>query len=211
MREVEKRIQEKRTIEATKKKLMGFNGKLGCIVRNLGQPIISQSEGGTMHEYGPSLSFEFFEEDFNLEEVNNANELIQKLPTMQVLDNMGNPIQEPESKEWGNLKDRTNYTVGQIGWHFDGLSRGMHLEIKYEESGKKLSVHYQGYEVYKESSGELLGYSPNDNWEDKIEQLYKVSKKIEESSKKVHQEKEMDEAKFLKNKWWEKTKEKWGL
>ena len=64
MREIEKRIQEKRTVEATKKKLMGFNGKLGCIVRNLGQPIIAQSEGGGLHDYGPLPSYEY-EEGYN--------------------------------------------------------------------------------------------------------------------------------------------------
>ena len=40
------RIQEQRTIEATKNNLMGFNGKLGCIAKNLGDPIIAEHSGG---------------------------------------------------------------------------------------------------------------------------------------------------------------------
>ena len=42
----ESRIQEQRTIEAAKNNIMGLNGKLGCIAKNLGDPIIAEYSGG---------------------------------------------------------------------------------------------------------------------------------------------------------------------
>ena len=92
MRDIEKRIQEKRTIEATKKRLMGFNGKLGCIVRNLGQPIMSHMEGGGLHEYGETINFWEDAYEPSLENITDPNELNKRIPTMQVLDELGNPI-----------------------------------------------------------------------------------------------------------------------
>ncbi len=212
MREIEKRIQEKRAIEATKKKLMGFNGKLGCIVRNLGQPLIAQTEGGGLHEYGPTLGTDWlYEDDTPLEKVRTADELARKLPTTQMLDELGNPIPNPEGKEWREFGDRIGYTTDQIGWHFDGLSRGMHLEIKYEDANKLLIVHYKGYEVYKEVAGELLAYAPHQEWEGKIDQLYVVAKKLDDQNKRQDRKEEIQEAKHMKDSWWDKTRKKWGL
>jgi len=68
------------------------------------------------------------------------------------------------------------------GWLFDGLGRGLHLEIKYTHSDKKLTVDYKGYRVYTEVAGDLDSYAPFPEWESVIEMLYKRAK---ERQKKV--------------------------
>lgn len=76
------------------------------------------------------------------------------------------------------------------GLVFDGLSRGMHLEIKYFFATKKLTVDYKGYRVYTEINGELDSYAPFPDWENLIERLYKQAK---EKEKKVGKEMELEE------------------
>jgi hypothetical protein len=63
----------------------------------------------------------------------------------------------------------------ELGWIYDGLRQGLHLEIKYFNPENKLTVYYKGYEVYKEVSGELEAYAPFEEWEDPIKELYKVA------------------------------------
>lgn len=211
MREIEKQIQEKRTIEATKKKLMGFNGKIGCIARNLGQPIIEHSSGGVYHEYGSPIDFWDEMNEKPLEDIKDADELMMNIPTMEVLDELGNPIGDMEGKEWSESRERSHMNAIPLGWFFDGLSRGMHLEIKYEEAEKSLTVFYKGYEVYKEMGGELFGYAPHDEWENKIEQLYVVARKINEQRKNDAKSDQTKIAEKIKDSWWERTRKKWGL
>ena len=74
MNEKEKRIQEQRTIEATKKNLMGLTGKIGTIVRNLGQPMISQCEGGTF------LDTSYLDDPWALPEESTFGELNEGTP-----------------------------------------------------------------------------------------------------------------------------------
>ena len=56
--------------------------------------------------------------------------------------------------------------------HFDGLSRSMHMEIKYSEETSELSLTHRGYLVYKEVMGDLEVYVPNEEWESWIEKLW---------------------------------------
>ena len=44
--ELEQRIREQRIIEANKKGLVGQNGKIGMVLKMMGNPIIAQTEGG---------------------------------------------------------------------------------------------------------------------------------------------------------------------
>jgi len=212
MRELERRIQEKRSIEATKKKLMGFNGKLGCIVRNLGQPLITHSQGGGLHDVGPTFGYEeAYENDTPLEHLRTTHELKRRLPTMEVLDELGNPIPDVEGKEWDDPNDRTYFGTDHIGWHFDGLSRGMHLEIKFEDLNKLLTVTFKGHEVYREEAGELYAYAPSPMWEDLIDRLYKIAQPMEMDKKMESRKEDIAEAKKMKEGWWEETRKKWGL
>ncbi len=61
------------------------------------------------------------------------------------------------------------------GYIFDGLSRGMHLEIKYDDDEKKLSVDYKGHRVFTEIAGDLYSYAPFPEWIAMINKLYKLA------------------------------------
>ena len=144
MNELEKRLREDRTRDAVKENLMGMNGKLGIICKNLGYPIYRQG-GGDLYE-----STEM--EDIFAEE--------GEMSTME----MGG-------------------SICQLGWGFDGLSRGMHIEIKCFEYKAEIIATYKGYEVYRESSGELEGYAPFDSWHNMVNNLYATAKKKEKENK----------------------------
>lgn len=199
MNDKEKKIIEQRTIEATRKGLMGFSGKLGIILRSLGQPIVSQSDGIYMSEY-----FGYSNNNYDP----NENEII----TMEALDLLGNPIEEPSDPSWANKNNnRKNISTRDIGWHYDGLNRSMHLEIKFLEEQAELTVYYEGNLVFKEISGELKTYIPFDDWELKIETLFKSSKKIDDLVKTKEKTERIEEAKKNKSKWLKKMKENWGI
>jgi hypothetical protein len=146
MNPIEK-IKEQRLIEATRKNLLGIkNGKLGIILRNMGDKVISH--GSPLFE-----SYAVYADPYEQEQDDD------EIPTFD----------EDEA-------------VAEIGYIFDGLSRGMHLEIKYLESN--LSVTYQGHLVFLEKSGDLDCYVPNDEWENKVDDLYKIAVKMQRQVKK---------------------------
>lgn len=212
MNEREKRIQEQRTIEATRKDLMGLTGKIGTVLRNLGQPLIEQSQGGTF------MDSSYLDDPWALPSENRFGELKEgtadyvqsQIPYME-LDSEG--TQEPTDGAW---RDQRDYemplnSTSQIGWYFDGLSSGVHMEIKYDEHSKNLTLTWKGYLVYKESSGELAAYTPSEEWESKINYLYQHAIKKEKSSRKEQREDDLKQAEKVKSTWLEKMRERWGL
>tara|TARA_Y100000034_G_scaffold38278_2_gene47013 strand:- start:255 stop:779 length:525 start_codon:yes stop_codon:yes gene_type:complete len=102
-------------------------------------------------------------------------------------------------------------SVYDLGYLFDGLSRGMHLEVKYLAYEKKLTCHYKGHEVYKEKAGELMGYAPFDEWETLIDKLYKIAQ-TKARKRKVEIAKD-EKAKRLTHAtgFLQKIRERWGL
>ena len=140
-----------------------------------------------------------------------AKQIMDQITVMEVRDAAGNPLQRPDSPEWGDEKERVEYSIYETGWYFDGLSRGMHLEIKYDDSKKILLARYQGYEVYKEVAGEIYAYAPSPEWEDKVDQLYKVAKELDKGRKQMEREEEMETAKKEKNSWWTAVRQRWGM
>ena len=148
MNDKEKVIKDQRTIEASRKGFMGLGGKLGCVLKNLGQPIVSQHEGGLMY-HSTSL------EDYANMEVEDPYDLRGGTPE-EILDQI-------------EVMDMDETTIHSLGWMFDGLSRGMQLEIKYVTETNVLTVHYKGHMVYNEIGGELGAYAPMKEWEDCIE------------------------------------------
>jgi hypothetical protein len=169
MSDIEARIREQRTIEAVKKNFMGLNGKLGCIVRNMGQPVYGSSSDGYSFSESDGV-VPSHELNFGLP----PEELQASIPYLEV------PHDEPTGFGWrGERAD--DYHVNEVGshemgWHFDGLSSGMHLEIKYLIERRELAVSWQGYCVYKEVAGELSAYFPKDDWEANIEKLFPIAK-----------------------------------
>lgn len=169
----EESIREARTIEATRKRLMGPSGKIGIIVRNLGEPIIAS---GT-----PNYECSYLDDPFKIHDPD-------EFPTLD--------------------EDDISY---QIGWHFDGLSRGMNLEIKYLEDRKDLTVRYNCHVVYREINGELHGYAPYDEWEDKVNGLYETAMKRENERKKQRREESQRVAKKRSQVLLDEMRKKWGI
>ena len=167
----EKLIREQRLIAATKNNFMGEAGKLGTIVRFLGQPIISQ--GGGMYE------------------ATYLKDIFRDEPALPEID--------------------VNTETHVLGWGFDGLSRGIHLEIQHRFDERKITVWYKGYQVYCEIAGELDSYAPFPEWETIIERLYLQAKK----KQKTHKDDMAEQAKVDKAmetaSWLKRMRMMWGI
>ncbi len=167
--EREKTIRAQRTIDAVRNNLMGVGGKLGVILRYLGQPL--RQHGCGMHQ-ASSLD-----------------------------DYLGEPYwtHADEFGEEDGVQEADPYeTIRTIGYMFDGLSRGMWLEIVYKLDESTIRVLWKGYEVYREEAGELEAYVPSREWEDCIDRLYEQAKqrgKVEKQQEQVIKEERGRQAK----------------
>jgi hypothetical protein len=172
MSKKERAIREKRTMEATKKNLMGADGKLGVIAKFLGGKIIRQGSG-------------LFEQGF-----------------------MSDPYDLPNEDE---IPMMTDSDIHKEGYVFDGLSNGMHIEIKYYEADGRLIVDYKGYRVYAEISGDLQGYHPLQEWENLVNTLYKKANERRERLEMLMEP--LLESVVLRKResWLSKMRRKWGL
>ncbi len=173
--EKEKRIKEQRLIEATRKGLTGLEGKFGCILRNIGTPIIAH--GGSWFESSE------LEDVWSLPEDKD-----EEIPTMDI-----------------------DESIMETGRFFEGLTKGMHLEIKYMSDSKDLVVYYKGYIVYHEVSGELDCYIPNREWETHIDNLFALAKKKESAGRKETKIINKQEAERQKLSFLDKLRLKWGV
>lgn len=187
----EKVIKEKRTLEATKKNLMGAGGKLGYICKILGHSITRQGSAYT--------DASFLEDPYSTEQYEAEYE-----QTMGE-DNLG-PMVDP-----GRILDYEGDFVYDEGKCFDGLKWGMHLEIINNFAEKKITVTHRGYLVYEEIAGDLAAYSPSDEWEAMVERLYRVARdraKKDEPMRLAEMEALVTEKKktFL-----QRLRERWGL
>lgn len=182
-------IREQRTIEATKKNLMGPSGKLGVILQAYGTPVVRQ---------GTSMVDSSF---------------------------LDNPYDDPVFSEYattasgqkGPLAYRDEIISGDIdhsfneGLLFDGLSRGMHLEIVYWHYDSTLKVSYKGFPVYTEIAGELDAYAPHDEWENLIERLAMTGKEKLKRLKKIEEENLGKQIQQKKKSFLQKIRTKWGV
>jgi hypothetical protein len=98
-----------------------------------------------------------------------------------------------------------------IGAVFDGLSRGMHLEIKYIKHSAELTVHYKGYLVYQEVAGDLYCFNPFPEWETMIEKLYVVAKKVHDQYQADMTERNYNEGVAEKAGFLERLRMRWGI
>lgn len=199
--ELEQRIREQRTIEANKKGFVGQNGKIGIILKMMGHPIIAQAEGGGLIDTN-YLQYESQE----LDDPRNSIELMQGMPTMDL-----EGANRPEGEEWSELNEPISYGTYTLGWHFDGLSRGMHLEIKYDEIDAELSVSYKGRTVYKEIKGEIVSYVPHDEWEKWIESLSKIAKDAHRKLKEQEFSENIEKSEKQKANWLNSIRSRWGI
>lgn len=185
----ENAVREKRTMEATKKNFMGPSGRLGIIAKFLGTPIIRQGSG----LYDVNFLEDPYDDSSDIEYETTASN--QKGP-MVWQDDI--PVMEDDF-------------IREEGYLFDGLSRGIHMEIKYWHDSHKLEVSYKGYPVYKEIAGELSSYAPHEEWEELIKTLYKLAKKRKENKADMEEAEISDVFERKKTNFWNKLKTRWGV
>lgn len=191
--EMESRIREQRTAEAGNKGLMGQGGKLGAVLKALGSPIVAQVQ---------DVAFL----DLEGRDDGSAGSPLKDIPIMDL-----EGTARPEGSEWGEAGDAVPFSTRTIGWHFDGLSRSMHLEIIYKEEPPDMSVYYRGHLVYREAQGELLCYIPSKEWEGWVESLFKVAKRMQRESKEEEFKKRVQEASKAKESWLSQIASRWGI
>lgn len=203
MYEKEKLIKEERTREATKKGLMGLDGKLGCILRYLGHPIISETGSWFQSNEGEDFHGHLFDDE-------------NDRPVGERIEGGDNEVDDAgwrgSSQEFAGIKKMEGDGIAQkIGWHFDGLSRGMHLEIKYLSERAELNASWKGTSVFTEVLGELYQYVPGDDWERCINRLYGMAKKLQEKAHREGVEETKVEIEEEKWNFLDNLKKLWGI
>lgn len=182
-------IREKRTIEATKKNLMGVTGKFGTILQAFGTPVVRQ--GASFMDTG------FLSDPYQ--------------------DDIYEEFESTASGQYGPKKYRDEIRTAEFdnsyneGLIFDGLSRGMHLEIVYWNAENHLKVSYKGYPVYVEIAGELEGYAPFDEWEQLIERLYTAAKQKVKQNKLLKEQEMINKVNKRKQDFWQNLRMRWGI
>jgi len=99
----------------------------------------------------------------------------------------------------------------EMGIHFDGLSHGVNLTISVLFHLREITVHYEGQIVYKEIAGELEGFAPVDEWEEKIDSMYAISRNIERELRPFEKKKLIEQADKKRKEIFESLRLKWGL
>lgn len=102
-------------------------------------------------------------------------------------------------------------TSHHVGWHFDGMRRGLNMEILWKEDHRELKAYYHSVLVYREIGGELDGYIPHEEWEAKIAELYEQAKKKERIDKREKSVIIGNEAKRRQEEFLDQMKRKWGI
>ena len=187
--ELEARIKEKRLAEATKKGLNSPTGKIGTVLRMLGSPIVGQTE------------------DASYIDLEGREDEEKGMPVMDI-----EGVQRPAGSEWSDPEVvPTLYGIHEVGRHFDGLSRGMHMEIIYKNESSEMSVYFRGHLVYREVQGDLQCYIPSDEWEGWVSSLFKVAKKAQREEKEREFKDRVQEADRAKKSWLREMASRWGL
>ena len=182
-------IREKRTIEATKKNLIGPTGKFGVILKAFGTPVVRHGTSLVDSSFLHDPYEDFVEEDFASTASGQLGPLTYR-----------NEIKTADS----------DFSQNE-GVIFDGLSRGMHLEIVYWHADNQLKVSYKGYPVFVEIAGELEAYAPFDEWESLIERLFVAAK---QKIKQINKDQEIEKNKNIemrKNTFLQNIRMRWGI
>jgi hypothetical protein len=182
-------IREQRTIEATKKNLMGPAGKFGLILQAFGTPVIRQGSGMFDSSYLDDPYEDFTDTEYS--------------PTVS---GQNGPVSYRDEIALADMEN-----IHNEGLLFDGLSRGMHLEIVYWQTESKLQVSYKGYPVYIEIAGELETYAPFDDWENLIERLAKAAKEKLKTIKKAQEEEISEKIQEKKKSFFQNLRLRWGI
>lgn len=119
------------------------------------------------------------------------------------------PYDEPSEDEIPMMDDEEESY--EIGIHFDGLSRGSNLTISILFHLREITVRYEGRIVYKEIAGELEGFAPVDEWEEKVESLYTLARQIERENRPIEKKELAQKADKRRKEILEELRLKWGL
>lgn len=187
-KQIENAIREKRTIEAIRKSLMGTEGKIGTIINAYGTPVMRQ--GSSMYN---TTYLDSYDDDGVFTEYS---------PTLSG----SGPVAYRDE-----ILDVHDDNIMKEGLLFDGLSRGLHLEMTYWVAPNEIKMYYKGYLVYQEIAGELEAYAPAEEWEKIVDKLYVSAK---EKMKEIRaQEEEHISQKIMRKKqeFWEYIKSRWGV
>tara|TARA_Y100000034_G_C6901619_1_gene417161 strand:- start:242 stop:775 length:534 start_codon:yes stop_codon:yes gene_type:complete len=107
-----------------------------------------------------------------------------------------------------------DYHLEKVGWVWDGLSRGIHLEIRLDNFKREIIATFKGHNVYRECAGDLELYTPihplAGEWEHHIEKLYKEAKKIRRIEKVEEEEAKKEMQPGLAQRLLEALKMRWG-
>jgi hypothetical protein len=168
MNDKENLVKEKRLILATTKNLTGLEGKIGQILKYMGDPVISQASG-------------FYEQT-------NWSDMYPYLNVYDMPNNEDLPTEDMDTN------------LIEIGRTLSALKWGINMELSYlresripvkrtelytewVDAQKVMSVTYKGYVVYREISGDLDSYLPDDEWETALDRIYEACKRIKKHSK----------------------------
>lgn len=186
---IENAIREKRTIEAEKKRLMGPSGKFGVILQVFGSKITRQGSGLVDADFLDDPYEDGVETEYGTTMSGQVGPMVSR-------------------DELPYIQDELVFDEGLL---FDGLSRGMHLEIVFWFATNEIIVSYKGYQVYKEIAGELQCYAPFSQWENMIERLYTVANAKFKNSREIEQIEMGREIERKKVNFWEKLRMRWGV
>ena len=191
----EKAIRERRTNQAITNNMMGPTGMLGVIVKTFGHPIMR--EGSSMYDIN------YLDEDADMIDTEYETTLSGQAGPVVFRDEI------PESTFGAGVADEDNPNF--IGYTFDGLNRGMHIEIQFMRYENSLVVYYKGYKVYHETAGELDVYAPFPEWEDMIQKLYKSAKPKQKEQKEQSFKEASQEIARKHQSIWQALRMRWGI
>lgn len=120
------------------------------------------------------------------------------------------PYEFQETEETIRTMDDMEQTQ-EIGLHFDGLSRGSNISILVRFHLREIIVTNESNVVYKEVSGELENYAPQEKWQEKIEYFYNIAKGIDKEVKIRDKKENINKKEKQKNTILENLRKKWGI
>jgi hypothetical protein len=196
MNDKENLVKEKRLILATTKNLTGLEGKIGQILKYMGDPVISQTsdfyESTNWNDMYPYLNVY---EDTNKED----------LPTEDMDTNLIEIGRTLSALKWGINMELSYLKESKIP------IKRTELYTEWVNAQRVMSVTYKGYIVYREISGDLESYLPDDEWESSLDRIYEACKKIKKQSKIEKDAERTDEIRNDKLGLIARLREKWGI
>jgi hypothetical protein len=193
MHDKENIIRTDRLIEATRKNLTGLEGKIGQILKYMGESVITQASD--FYESSDAVGTHIYDQPENEDD----------LPT-QDMDTLSRELGRILSTlQWGINMELSYLKECQIP-----IKRS-ELYTQWVEAEKVLTVTYKGYVVYREIEGELESYLPDPEWESAIDRIYESCKKIKKDSKPERDAEKTERTQQERLGFIAKLREKWGI